>query len=354
MSGSGPDVSEASAFFLSFALSAMKLPSRTRLAVRHIIVQAVGARECPGEHARRAAFRLTLLPHVPILPAAALLRHPCFGHTRRGVSFSQASSAERRPPVELYERPLEAELAEIAEGAEPGRTAQLAVRHWGLGRPRRRHARDHRPRVRRHHPRARAPALRAARRHPAPRAGGGAGARTRAGPRRARGARHGARPGPAPRRRAHLVAAVRPGRAAHRRRRPRLRRHLLARLGQRRPRRPARPARPRERHHGRHRRGRRHRPRRRAARGRGPRGRSHGPRGRGPRRLGRRRTGDGHRLRARGLRLARAPHRVVLPARRSPRTPSSRESPRSSASRVRSAWQTCTPASGATSACASS
>jgi len=33
--------------------------------------------------------------------------------------------------VELYERPLEAELAEIAERAEPGRTAQLAVRHWG-------------------------------------------------------------------------------------------------------------------------------------------------------------------------------------------------------------------------------
>ncbi len=33
--------------------------------------------------------------------------------------------------MELYERPLEAELAEIAEGAEPGRTAQLAVRHWG-------------------------------------------------------------------------------------------------------------------------------------------------------------------------------------------------------------------------------
>jgi hypothetical protein len=33
--------------------------------------------------------------------------------------------------VELSERPLEAELAEIAERAEPGRTAQLAVRHWG-------------------------------------------------------------------------------------------------------------------------------------------------------------------------------------------------------------------------------
>jgi hypothetical protein len=33
--------------------------------------------------------------------------------------------------VELYDRPLEAELAEIAERAEPGRTAQLAVRHWG-------------------------------------------------------------------------------------------------------------------------------------------------------------------------------------------------------------------------------
>jgi hypothetical protein len=34
-------------------------------------------------------------------------------------------------PVELPDRPLEAELAEIAERAEPGRTAQLAVRHWG-------------------------------------------------------------------------------------------------------------------------------------------------------------------------------------------------------------------------------
>jgi hypothetical protein len=33
--------------------------------------------------------------------------------------------------VELSDRPLEAELAEIAEHAEPGRTAQLAVRHWG-------------------------------------------------------------------------------------------------------------------------------------------------------------------------------------------------------------------------------
>jgi len=33
--------------------------------------------------------------------------------------------------VELSDRPLEAELAEIAERAEPGRTASLAVRHWG-------------------------------------------------------------------------------------------------------------------------------------------------------------------------------------------------------------------------------
>ena len=33
--------------------------------------------------------------------------------------------------MELSHRPLEAELAEIAERAEPGRTAQLAVRHWG-------------------------------------------------------------------------------------------------------------------------------------------------------------------------------------------------------------------------------
>ncbi len=33
--------------------------------------------------------------------------------------------------MELSDRPLEAELAEIAERAEPGRTAQLAVRHWG-------------------------------------------------------------------------------------------------------------------------------------------------------------------------------------------------------------------------------
>jgi hypothetical protein len=33
--------------------------------------------------------------------------------------------------VELSDRPLETELAEIAERAEPGRTARLAVRHWG-------------------------------------------------------------------------------------------------------------------------------------------------------------------------------------------------------------------------------
>ncbi len=33
--------------------------------------------------------------------------------------------------MELSDRPLEAELAEIAENAESGRTAQLAVRHWG-------------------------------------------------------------------------------------------------------------------------------------------------------------------------------------------------------------------------------
>ena len=33
--------------------------------------------------------------------------------------------------MELSERPLEAELAEIAERAEPGRTAGIAVRHWG-------------------------------------------------------------------------------------------------------------------------------------------------------------------------------------------------------------------------------
>ncbi len=33
--------------------------------------------------------------------------------------------------MELSDRPLEAELAEIAERAEPGRTAQLALRHWG-------------------------------------------------------------------------------------------------------------------------------------------------------------------------------------------------------------------------------
>ena len=33
--------------------------------------------------------------------------------------------------MELSHRPLEAELAEIADRAEPGRTARLAVRHWG-------------------------------------------------------------------------------------------------------------------------------------------------------------------------------------------------------------------------------
>ena len=33
--------------------------------------------------------------------------------------------------MELSDRPLEAELAEIAERAEPGRTARIAVRHWG-------------------------------------------------------------------------------------------------------------------------------------------------------------------------------------------------------------------------------
>ncbi|NLE22915.1 MAG: hypothetical protein GX624_09070 [Actinobacteria bacterium] len=33
--------------------------------------------------------------------------------------------------MELSDHPLESELAEIAERAEPGRTARLAVRHWG-------------------------------------------------------------------------------------------------------------------------------------------------------------------------------------------------------------------------------
>jgi hypothetical protein len=33
--------------------------------------------------------------------------------------------------VELSDRPLEAELGDIADHGEPGRTAQLAVRHWG-------------------------------------------------------------------------------------------------------------------------------------------------------------------------------------------------------------------------------
>lgn len=33
--------------------------------------------------------------------------------------------------MELSDRPLEAELADIADRAEPGRTARLAVRHWG-------------------------------------------------------------------------------------------------------------------------------------------------------------------------------------------------------------------------------
>ena len=49
----------------------------------------------------------------------------------RAVVFlmSRASSAES-PPVELTTT-LEAELASIAEGAEPGRTARIAVRYWG-------------------------------------------------------------------------------------------------------------------------------------------------------------------------------------------------------------------------------
>ncbi len=34
-------------------------------------------------------------------------------------------------PVDLSERPLEAESAAIAQRAKPGRTAQLAARHWG-------------------------------------------------------------------------------------------------------------------------------------------------------------------------------------------------------------------------------
>jgi len=33
--------------------------------------------------------------------------------------------------VELSTLSLEAELATIAENAEPGRTAQIAIRHWG-------------------------------------------------------------------------------------------------------------------------------------------------------------------------------------------------------------------------------
>jgi hypothetical protein len=33
--------------------------------------------------------------------------------------------------VELSTLSLEAELATIAENAEPGRTARIAIRHWG-------------------------------------------------------------------------------------------------------------------------------------------------------------------------------------------------------------------------------
>ncbi len=34
-------------------------------------------------------------------------------------------------PAELSERPLEADVAASTQRAKPGRTAQLAARHWG-------------------------------------------------------------------------------------------------------------------------------------------------------------------------------------------------------------------------------
>ena len=101
---SGPVFSGASAFFLSFGLSAIELPPGAGLAVRHIIVQADPRGSMPALPARTART-------CSILSASE----------QRGVET----------PVELPDRPLEAELAEIAEHAEPGRTARLAVRHWG-------------------------------------------------------------------------------------------------------------------------------------------------------------------------------------------------------------------------------
>ena len=68
-------------------------------------------------------------PDVPVLPSRELL-HPALVQARWCILLASEQRGVETP-VELSERPLEAELAEIAERAEPGRTAQFAVRHWG-------------------------------------------------------------------------------------------------------------------------------------------------------------------------------------------------------------------------------
>ena len=256
--------------------------------------------------------------------------------------------------MELSDRPLEAELAEIAERAEPGRTAQLAVRHWGwdgrggatlevTGRE-----------LGEHHPRAGAPALRPAG-ATAARGAGAAPALDRALVLAAHAApTHGARPGPAPRRRAHRRAAVRPGGPAHGGRRPRPRRDLQPRDGQ----------------------GRRawYCPTRRTRRA--TRSPSSPPSSTRPApscagrarpaseksRAGSPRTSPCGSTTSSSLRSSPNPTTSCgssgAPAgssfRRSPRTPWLRASPRCSASPARCCSTTCTPASAATSACASS
>ena len=216
--------------------------------------------------------------------------------------------------MELSDRPLEAELAEIAERAEPGRTAQLAVRHWGwdgrggatlevtgreLGDITRERVRQLCDRLaqRLRREQAPAPALERAlvlAAHAAPTTAHDLA-------RRLADEHIAAQPfDPA----GLLTAAAVLGRE------PTFSLETVKDVA----RGPARPAGPGERHDRRHRRRRRHRPRRRAPGGRGPRRRSHGPRRRRPRRVGRRRARHGGRLRARRLRLARAAHRLVLPA----------------------------------------
>ena len=86
---------------------------------------------------------------------------PCLGHARLVYPFRKRAARSGDPSGAVRTSPR----GRTGRDRRTCRTrAHGAARRapLGLGRPRRGHARDHRPRVRRHHPRARAPALRAA------------------------------------------------------------------------------------------------------------------------------------------------------------------------------------------------